>query len=201
MADSSPWCVVGLGNPGEKYCQHRHNVGFLFVHYLAKMFEVPTGWELKKKFQSSILQTNLNDGSKLILCKPQTFMNNSGFAASSLCQFYKIPASQVLVCHDELDLQFGSIKYKFSGGSAGHNGLKSMTQQLATPDYHRLRFGIGHSPKPPREAISNFVLSNFSLEERAELEALFDTASQAVIALLQGKLDSIHQILHNKPSP
>ena len=200
MAIPSPWCILGLGNPGEKYCQHRHNVGFLFVDYLAQKLESGAKWELKKKFQSSIFQTSLPDGTKLIFCKPQSFMNNSGFAASALCQFYKIPASKVVVCHDELDVQFGTIKYKFSGGTAGHNGLKSMTLELATPDYHRLRFGIGHTPKPPRESISNFVLSNFSLAEKNQLEALFDTASQAVIALLQGKFDSIHQILQKTPS-
>lgn len=159
------YMIVGLGNPGAQYALHRHNVGFMAVDVIADHYGAP---EFRKKFHGLASECRI-DGSKVLLLKPQTFMNNSGQAVQQAVRFYKIAPEDILVIHDELDLAEFKIKIKLGGGTAGHNGLKSMQAHLGTPDFKRLRFGIGHPGAKP--LVNYHVLGNFS---KAEMEQLPD---------------------------
>lgn len=165
------WLIVGLGNPGEKYTATRHNIGFVVVDELMRKhsFSEPTD-----KFKGK-LSTGTIEGEKVAVLKPQTYMNLSGESVRAAMDFYKLEPSQIIVIHDEIDLPFGEIRAKKGGGSAGHNGLKSITKHLGTPDYIRIRFGVSH----PRELglkidVSDYVLGKFTASEQAELEPLVE---------------------------
>src|SRR5262249_8191545 len=134
--------VVGLGNPGPEYAHTRHNLGFMVVDELAAR---AGGAAFRSKFHGELAESRVGSGPASLL-KPQTYMNSAGRSVEAALAFYKLPPSEVLVVHDELDLEFGDIRLKQGGGDAGHNGLKSITQSLGTSGYPRLRLGIG---KPP----------------------------------------------------
>ncbi len=146
------WLIVGLGNPGSSYALNRHNIGFMAVDTLAES----VSW--KSKYKGLIADMNL-DGQHLLLLKPQTFMNLSGDSVRDVAGFYKIPPEKIAVLYDELDLPPGTLRIKKGGGSGGHNGIRSMDQQLGTQDYWRLRCGIGHPGD--KDMVSPYVLSNF----------------------------------------
>jgi len=149
---------VGLGNPGIRYDETRHNYGFMVVDEIAKQLSFPS---FTPKFKSTISHTT-QYGSKILLLKPQTYMNIAGTAVQECSSFYKIPNANIFVIHDDLDLPLGKIKIKKGGGSGGHNGLKSIDQSIGK-DYTRIRLGIS---KPLHQsAITNFVLQSFSPEE------------------------------------
>ena len=131
--------IVGLGNPGKKYEGTRHNAGFWFVDEVARA--VRADFRRETRFQGEVARPA---GSDVWLLKPETFMNNSGRAVSALAAFFRIPPEEVLVAHDELDLQPGDVRLKFGGGLSGHNGLRDVAPSLGTPDFWRLRIGIGH---------------------------------------------------------
>ncbi|MCL1902386.1 MAG: aminoacyl-tRNA hydrolase [Alphaproteobacteria bacterium] len=155
MDDTKPILIAGLGNPGAAYARNRHNVGFMAVDALAGR---DADW---KKEKNSLISKQ----SKIIFAKPQTFMNLSGGAVQSLMTFYKIPLENVIVIHDDMDIKLGDVRTKVGGGSAGHNGIKSIDAAIG-PEYQRIRIGVGHprdfdSPIPPRD----WVLDNFSDEE------------------------------------
>ncbi|MGV3665996.1 MAG: aminoacyl-tRNA hydrolase [Leptospira bouyouniensis] len=158
--------VVGLGNPGEKYKNTRHNIGFMILDVLANQFGV-TFKDVKKYAET----THTWEGDKIHLLKPLEFMNLSGKATQTLAKLYKIPPSQILVVQDEVDLPFGKIKNKIGGGTAGHNGLKDIVAKLGSQDFHRLRFGVGKPEKGGME-VADFVLQNFNAEERSQLPTL-----------------------------
>ena len=149
--------IAGLGNPGEQYKNTRHNIGFDVVDAIATHFDFPS---FTTKF-SSLISTKLIGSNKITLLKPQTFMNLSGDALSKAAHFYKIPPEDVIVIHDDLDLAFTKVKMKISGGSGGHNGIKSIDQHIGQ-EYYRVRIGIG---KPIHKDVSNFVLNKFSKDE------------------------------------
>jgi|SRR5665213_1233628 len=168
--------VIGLGNVGEKYDQTRHNIGFSCVDNFASDNEFP-GWVLKKDIKAAVSIKTMGD-SRVILMKPTTLMNLSGDAVMGLVQFYKIPATNILVVHDELDIEFGKIRSKQGGSSAGHNGIKSVINAIGE-DFSRLRIGIG--PKTPEQIDSaDFVLQKFTSKESKHINALYSETSSMI---------------------
>ncbi len=148
--------VVGLGNPGEKYANSRHNLGFTVVDELARKILplAKTEWQFDKKSNAELVKVN----PQLILAKPQTFMNASGLAVSRISQYYKISTPDIWVVHDEVDLPLGKMKIRIGGAAAGHRGVESIIQQLGANQFTRFRLGIGH---PSSDSVEKFVLEEF----------------------------------------
>jgi PTH1 family peptidyl-tRNA hydrolase len=168
--------VVGLGNPGPKYEGNRHNVGFMVLDRLgAKLGAGP----YREKFKGHFTKASLG-ADDMVLLKPGTFMNVSGESVQPAALFFRVPVERILVVHDELDLPFGTLRLKVGGGTAGHNGLKSLQQRLGDPGFVRLRFGIG---RPPAGSPVSYVLGDFSAIERAELPDLLDRAADGLEAV------------------
>lgn len=168
--------ICGLGNPGSEYERHRHNVGFMVVDELCRRAKVDLS---QQKFHARTGQGSLG-GERILFVEPQTFMNRSGLSVAEAARFYKIAPADVLVIHDELDLPFGRVQLKAGGGAGGHNGLRSMIEQLGTDGFHRVRFGIGKPEGPnAKERVVGHVLANFSSEEGKDLSSLIDRAADA----------------------
>jgi peptidyl-tRNA hydrolase, PTH1 family len=179
--ESGPWLVVGLGNPGREYAGNRHNVGFMVAELLAG--RVGGRFGRHKRAMGEVAEGRLGfGGPKLVLLKPLTYMNLSGAPVVSLAQFFKVPVSNVIAVHDELDVPFGQVRAKRGGGEGGHNGLRSMSKSLSSKEYARVRFGIGRPPG--RQDPADYVLSDFSGAERKELEFLVDRAADVVEAIV-----------------
>lgn len=178
------WLLVGLGNPGREHAGQRHNIGFMAVDAIHRHFAFPA-W--RKKFQSEISEASLPGvEDKILLLKPQTYMNKSGAGVLAAAQFYKIPLSRTVAFHDELDLAPGKVKVKEGGGSAGHNGLKSLDEMLGA-DYMRVRLGIGHPgvhETNKNELVLAHALSDFSKADRKWLEPLLQAQAEALPLLL-----------------
>jgi PTH1 family peptidyl-tRNA hydrolase len=172
--------VVGLGNPGPEYARHRHNIGFMAVDALAEAYHFPT-W--RSKFRSRIAD-GLIGGVKVMLQKPETFMNRSGDAVAQAAHFYKLTLDDILILHDELDLAAGKIRIKTGGGVAGHNGLRSIAASIGSRDFKRVRFGIGHPGD--RDKVTGHVLGNFSKADGEWLGPLLDAFVSAAPLLTQG---------------
>ncbi|MBM7117832.1 aminoacyl-tRNA hydrolase [[Archangium] primigenium] len=168
--------ICGLGNPGREYERHRHNIGFMAVETLLPRARA----ELHQgKFQAHVGQGTLG-GEKVIFLEPQTYMNLSGRSVAEAARFYKIAVPDVLIIHDELDLDFGRLQLKAGGGSGGHNGLKSTVQCLGEDGFIRLRLGIGKPQGPnAKERVAGYVLSNFDDGERRQLDDLLAQAADA----------------------
>jgi PTH1 family peptidyl-tRNA hydrolase len=172
--------VVGLGNPGLRYAKNRHNVGFVAVDAIARRHGFPA---FRDRFKGE-LSEGVIGGEKRLLLKPQTFMNDSGEAVLAAMSFYKIPPAEIVVIHDELDLKPGKVRVKRGGGSAGHNGLRSI-DALVGADYWRVRIGIGHPGV--RELVMPYVLQNFPQDEVTEWVApLVDAVAETFPVLLTG---------------
>jgi PTH1 family peptidyl-tRNA hydrolase len=175
---SSLYLVAGLGNPGSEYDRTRHNLGFLTVDELAERLGAG---KLKRSRKHSAIVAEARDGDdRLVLAKPQTFMNLSGRSIASLMNFYKVPLGDVIVVHDELDLPFGVVRVKLGGGTAGHNGLRSIVPAIGS-DFVRVRVGIGR-PTGRKDPV-DFVLESFTKSEAPEVPAIVDRASDAVLAV------------------
>ena len=186
--------IVGLGNPGPKYAQTRHNIGFLMIDQLADQLSVQLS---QQKFKGSYGQGSLPNGAPVTLLKPQTFMNLSGQSVAPCAQFFKIPPERIIVVHDELEFPFGVIKVKVGGGHAGHNGLKSINASLGVNSYVRLRIGIG---RPKHGAVSDYVLSTFSVDERPWLDDLCRLAAQdAIDVITEGPRAAMNHIHARDP--
>ncbi|MGW5097006.1 aminoacyl-tRNA hydrolase [Streptomyces nodosus] len=187
-AANAPWLVVGLGNPGPEYAMNRHNVGFMVVDLLADR----TGGKFKRagKAQAQVVEGRIGppgpSGRRVILAKPMSYMNLSVGPVNALRDFYKVPPANVVAVHDELDIDYGTLRLKLGGGDNGHNGLKSMTKAMGA-DYHRVRFGIGRPPG--RMQVADFVLKDFSPAERKELDYFVDRAADAVESLVLDGLE------------
>ncbi|OJH41162.1 aminoacyl-tRNA hydrolase [Cystobacter ferrugineus] len=168
--------ICGLGNPGREYERHRHNVGFMVVEALLPRARA----ELHQgKFQARVGQGSLG-GEKIVFLEPQTYMNLSGRSVAEAARFYKVAVEDVLIIHDELDLDFGRLQLKAGGGSGGHNGLKSTVSSLGEDGFIRLRFGIGKPQGPnAKERVAGYVLSNFDDGERRRLDELLAQAADA----------------------
>jgi PTH1 family peptidyl-tRNA hydrolase len=186
--------LVGLGNPGKEHERQRHNAGF----WLIERFAAQTGIVLRKdaKFQA-LVGRHEPSGAWLVL--PQTYMNLSGMAVRMLSTFFKIPASEVLVIHDEVDFPPGTTRLKQGGGIAGHNGLKDISQRLGTHEYWRLRIGIGH-PGDKNE-VPDYVLRKPPTEEREAIDAAIARAIEVLPAILAGDLQGAMQKLHTQEAP
>jgi peptidyl-tRNA hydrolase, PTH1 family len=165
--------VVGLGNPGREYARNRHNVGRMVVDELARRH----GGSWKSKFSGQLAEIRL-DGHKLALLKPETYMNESGRSVNGAARFFKLEPGEVLVVHDEGDFDLGRLELKSGGGFGGHNGLRSIAQHLATPDFLRLRVGVGRPERGDPRPLADYVLSDF--EPHDDAEALVARAADAV---------------------
>lgn len=182
MTDAGPWLVVGLGNPGAEYARNRHNAGFLVADLLAR--RVGTKFGRARRAATQVAEGFVRPGGpKIVIAKPTTYMNLLGAPAASLAAFYKIPPERIVAVHDELDLDFGTVRAKIGGGEGGHNGLRSMSKALGTKDYARVRFGIGRPPG--RMDPADYVLSDFSASERKELDFLVDRAADMVESVIE----------------
>jgi PTH1 family peptidyl-tRNA hydrolase len=188
--------LVGLGNPGPEYDLTRHNAGFWWVEAVARELKVSLVPE--RAHHGLVARANGPDGAVWLLM-PQTFMNLSGKAVASIARFYKIAPDEILVAHDELDLQPGQVKLKFGGGHAGHNGLRDIHAQLGTADYWRLRLGIGH-PGVKAEVI-HWVLRKPPLEQRLDIDECIHRSVAALPQLLAGEMERAAAKIHTKPQP
>lgn len=188
--------IVGLGNPGGRYAETRHNIGFIVVERIVARASA-TPW--RQRFSGLVSELELG-GQRALALEPQTFMNRSGESVRAAASFYKIPPRDILVIHDELDLPFGTVRLKLGGGEAGHNGLRSITEQLGTRDYVRLRVGIGKPPAGFRGDGADFVLQAFAPAERASLDELVERASSAVALLAERGLEHAMNVTHRRES-
>ena len=169
--------VVGLGNPGKEYEGTRHNVGFEVAETLHRRWELP---RLKKKFGGAIAEGRTGPGGpRVAILLPQTYMNEAGTAVGPARGALKLPLERVLVVHDEIDLPFGEVRTRIGGGTAGHNGLKSLVRGLGSPDFARVRAGVGRPDSTDPEVVSGYVLGRFR-EPPAQVAALVDDAARAV---------------------
>jgi peptidyl-tRNA hydrolase, PTH1 family len=168
-----PRLIVGLGNPGTKYDRTRHNIGFGLIDQLAQRWQIPVSEQ--KRFQGQVGEGWVHQ-QKIVLLKPQTFMNLSGQAVRSVLDWYKLAPTEVLVLYDDLDLPLGKLRIRLAGSAGGHNGMKSIISHLGTPTFPRLRMGIGKSPD---ETISH-VLGKFSVAEAAIVDEILQLAADAV---------------------
>ena len=165
--------VAGLGNPGREYAATRHNVGFMVADELARRL----GGSWRAKFSGDLAEVRLN-GLRLALLKPQTFMNESGRSVGAAARFFKVEPEDLLVVHDEVDLEPGRLQARLGGGLAGHNGLRSVAQHLGTPEFGRLRIGVGRPERGDPRPVADFVLSEFSPE--LDVDSLVARAADAV---------------------
>ena len=182
---------VGLGNPTPDSENNRHNVGFKIIDSRTKKFGLS---KQKPKFKGLLTTGNVGD-KKIYAIKPLTFMNNSGICIRELIEYFKIDAEDVIVFHDDLDVEFGKIKAKFGGSSAGHNGIASIDKFIGK-DYSRVRIGIG-KPKDNME-VSDFVLQNFDEDEMAGLEKITNNITESISILIEKKLDLFSSTVNNK---
>jgi len=172
--------MVGLGNPGPDYAGHRHNIGFMAVDAIAEAYGF-TSW--RSKFSSLVSEGQLGR-TKVMLQKPDTFMNRSGLAVSQAAHFYKLALDDLLILHDELDLTPSKLRIKEGGGVAGHNGLRSIAQSIGTRDFRRVRIGIGHPGDKAK--VTGHVLGNFSKADKEWLTPLLDAFVSAAPLLAEG---------------
>lgn len=188
---TSTWLVVGLGNPGPDYAANRHNVGQMVLDILAD--RISASFKTHKA-NASVAEGRLGfGGPKIILAKPGTYMNNSGGPVSGLMKFYDVPLQNVIVVHDELDIDAGTVRVKQAGGHAGHNGLRDIIAATDSNDFVRVRVGIGRPPG--RMDAADFVLKNFSAEERKELPLLLALSADAVEEIVtKGALEAMNSV-------
>jgi peptidyl-tRNA hydrolase, PTH1 family len=177
------YLIVGLGNPGREYRETRHNMGFMAVDVLAGAMQA----SLTRVQSKALIGQGSYMGKRVILAKPQTFMNLSGQAVSSLVRFYKIPLERLLVIHDDIDLPFGTLRMRPDGGAGGQKGLASIITQLGTKTFPRLRLGVGRPPG--RMEAAGYVLQEFSAQDKELLGAVFERARDAVAVYLQDGLE------------
>ena len=182
---------VGLGNPNPGSQNNRHNIGFKIIDAINKKFSLS---KQKPKFKGLLTTGNI-DGMKIYAIKPLTFMNNSGICIRELLEYFKFNAEDVIVFHDDLDVEFGKIKAKFGGSSAGHNGIASIDKFIGK-DYSRVRVGIG-KPKTSME-ISDYVLQNFDEEELMRIDKISENITESIGDLIKKKLDSFSSTVNNK---
>lgn len=175
MPPDTTYLLIGLGNPGREYRDNRHNVGFMLIDRLAVRLDA-RGMKVQSK---AIVTTAVYQERKLILAKPQTYMNLSGHSAQGLLNFYKVPVENMIVAHDDLDLPFGTIRIRPKGGPGGQKGMASTIEQLGTNGFPRLRIGIGRPPG--RMDPSAYVLQNFSKDEFKNLSEIIDRAADAAL--------------------
>ncbi len=174
------WLIVGLGNPGNEYKLTRHNIGFMAVDYFMQQLGNPP---VKNKFKADIAQAEIN-GTPVIFCKPQTFMNLSGESVQPIMGFYKIPLTHLIVIHDEIDQPFAQMKIQKNRGHGGHNGIRSITGLMGSMDYTRLRLGVGR-PENPEHNVADYVLGKFTSDEFKALPDFLAKSTRAIEAIMK----------------
>lgn len=187
------WLIIGLGNPGPEYARNRHNAGRMVAELLAGRM----GVSLRRHRSRADIAEGTFAGVPVTIGIARSYMNLSGGPVAALRDFYKIPPSRIVVIHDELDVPFGDIRLKFGGGAGGHNGLRSVSAALGSPDYFRVRFGIGRPPG--RMDPADFVLRDFTAAERKELPPLIERSADAVESLLRDGLEPAQNAFHAPP--
>ncbi|MEI6109836.1 MAG: aminoacyl-tRNA hydrolase [Actinomycetes bacterium] len=192
VSENGAWLVVGLGNPGPTYASTRHNIGAMVIDELA----IRNGDKLSrhKRTLAEVAETRIN-GIQAILVKPLSYMNESGGPVKALASFYKIPASRIVVLHDELDIPLAAIRAKLGGGDNGHNGLKSIRSAFGDGDWYRIRLGIGRPPGQQDPA--DFVLRPFAAQEAVDVATLREQGAEAVATLLTSGLDETQQAFNS----
>ncbi len=173
--------VVGLGNHGYKYQFTRHNIGFMVIDDLADCYNL----KINKKDYNSLYNTTRIKREKVILAKPQTFVNKSGLAVRKIADYYNVELDDILVIHDDLDLETGDLKIKSQGGHGGHNGIKSIINHLSSKEFARIKLGIG---RPDKRAVKDYVLGKFSDEELKKMNPAVNSAVKTIELFCQGQL-------------
>ncbi len=181
------WLVVGLGNPGPSYAGNRHNIGYMVNDELAS--RVGSGFRPHKTGRADVVEGRLGGpgGARVVLARPRCYMNETGGPVSALAKFYKVPVERIIAVHDELDIDFDTLRVKRGGGDNGHNGLRSMRRSLDSGEFYRVRVGIGRPPG--RQSPADFVLSDYSSAERKILQFQLDRAADAVECLITDGLE------------
>lgn len=187
--------VAGLGNPGPEYAHNRHNVGFMVADRLRGVLRGAGAF--REKFSGEIAKGALA-GAEVVVLRPLTFMNRSGRSVQAAAAFFQIAVQDIVVVHDDLDLPWQTVRVKVGGGSGGHNGLKSVTADLGSPDYLRVRVGIG---RPTQGTAESYVLSDFSDIESSELPAVVDRAVRAIEVILDKGVERAMNEFNTKPVP
>ena len=190
------WLIVGLGNPGPRYAGNRHNIGAMVIDHLAQEAGAKLRAHKARAQAAEIVLGPIGSptSAKAIIAVPGSYMNESGGPVSGLMTFFKVPADRLIVIHDELDIDFASIRLKRGGGEGGHNGLRSITKSIGTKDYFRVRAGIGRPPG--RMEVSDFVLKDFSATERKELDFFIPRIAEATQELMRRGLVDAQNIVH-----
>lgn len=189
-----PFLIVGLGNPGREYRNNRHNIGFMVLDQLAGKMDT----SFSKMKMNALMTAVRHKGQRIILIKPQTFMNLSGKAAASFIRFYKLPLENLLVVYDDVDLPFQTLRMRPNGGDAGQKGVRSIIKELGTKDFPRLRIGINRPPG--RMSVSSYVLLNFSDQEVETLPFVLDQAADAILAFVELGLNQAMTTYNQSPS-
>jgi PTH1 family peptidyl-tRNA hydrolase len=185
--------IAGLGNPGSKYQGTRHNAGFLFADQVAAIKQAT--WQENQSFKGLVCSLPKTDCR---LIKPTTFMNLSGDAVAAIANYYKIPADEILIAHDELDLPPGTVRLKSGGGHGGHNGLRDLISKLGSPSFHRLRIGIGHPGSGAQ--VLNYVLGKPAATDLVTISHAIDRAAGHLDQLLAGEFQRVMNDLHSDPA-
>ena len=197
-----PWLIVGLGNPGERYARTRHNIGAMVVHELAS--RAGERFRRARFLPADVCEIGVDLGrgssqpERVLLVRSHTYMNESGPAYASVAKKRKVTADHVVAVHDELDISFGALRVKFGGSTAGHNGLNSLANALRTPEFLRIRVGIGRPPG--RQDPADFVLEPFAKREESDVALLVDHAADAVASLVREGLQAT-QDRYNRSGP
>lgn len=188
---SEPLLVIGLGNPGPQFAKTRHNIGFMVADLLAD--RLGATFKVHKRSGAEIVTSTIGR-RPVVLAKPRTYMNESGRHVGPLAKFYSVSPADVIVIHDELDIDFGRIRLKLGGGEGGHNGLRSVANALGTKDFQRVRIGIGRPPG--RKDPAAFVLEVFTAAERKEVPAILEQAADATELLIETGLEPAQNLVH-----
>ena len=191
------WLVVGLGNPGPAFASHRHNIGYRVVEELARRMQLR--FRVVRGIRAEVADGRIGppggDGPRLILAKSRTFMNETGWAVTRLLAYYKLKPPQMIVVHDELDIDVGQLRVKFGGGDNGHNGLRSIRAALGTGDFYRVRIGVGRPPG--RQDPADFLLSDIPASAREDFEVEIGRAADAVESLVALGLDRTQNVFNS----
>lgn len=186
------YAVIGLGNPGNKYSNTKHNVGFNTIDCLAEKNNVKLS---KIKFKSVYGETMI-DGNKVILVKPQTYMNNSGISVMEILKYTNVPIDNIIVIYDDIDIELGSLRIRKKGSAGSHNGMKSIIYHLKSEDFPRIRLGIG---KPNQgQDLANYVINNFGKEDRELIDTTIERASEAVLEIIKNGVDQAMNMFNKR---
>jgi peptidyl-tRNA hydrolase, PTH1 family len=190
------WLVVGLGNPGPAFASHRHNIGYRVVEELARRMQLR--FRVVRGIRAEVADGRVGppggDGPRLLLAQSRTFMNETGWAVTRLLAYYKLKPPQMIVVHDELDIDVGQLRVKFGGGDNGHNGLRSIRTALGTGDFYRVRIGVGRPPG--RQDPADFLLSDIPASAREDIEVEIGRAADAVESLVAVGLDRTQNVFN-----